>query len=91
MSEQIENLRNVLRELQEELESIESLDDERFELLNAAVHDIDAALHEPDDEPFEEQTLIERLQEAADQFESAHPTLTGIVSRAIDALGQMGI
>ncbi len=36
-------------------------------------------------------SLIERLSSAAHQFESSHPTLTGILSRLIDGLGQMGI
>lgn len=37
------------------------------------------------------ESLVERLRLAAHQFESSHPTLTGILSRLIDGLGQMGI
>ena len=34
---------------------------------------------------------IDRLQDAAGEFETSHPTLFGIVTRMVDALGQIGI
>jgi hypothetical protein len=43
-------------------------------------------------EPAEEADLLTgRLRQAALQFEESHPNLTGILSRLIDGLGQMGI
>ncbi|MFM9116052.1 MAG: DUF4404 family protein [Planctomycetota bacterium] len=35
--------------------------------------------------------IAERLQEYSLQFASEHPTLTGVLERTIDALGQLGI
>ena len=49
---------------------------------------------EPGDaEPASEDSdsLTGRLRQAALQFEESHPNLTGILSRLIDGLGQMGI
>jgi hypothetical protein len=49
---------------------------------------------EPLDEdlqPDPSDTVIDQLKHAAHQFEDSHPTLTGILSRLIDGLGQMGI
>ena len=49
---------------------------------------------EPLDEelpPDPSDTVIDRLKHAAHQFENSHPTLTGLLSRLIDGLGQMGI
>ncbi len=36
-------------------------------------------------------TLIERLREAADEFEGKHPNLVGLIGSMIDALQGMGI
>jgi len=35
--------------------------------------------------------LMDHLRAATQQFEESHPTLTGILSRLVDGLGQMGI
>jgi hypothetical protein len=35
--------------------------------------------------------IAERLREYSLQFASEHPTLTGVLERTIDALGQLGI
>jgi hypothetical protein len=35
--------------------------------------------------------LLDRLHAAAQEFEESHPTVTGILSRLIDGMGQMGI
>jgi hypothetical protein len=39
----------------------------------------------------EANSVMERLRQAAHEFEGSHPTITGIISRLIDGLGQMGI
>jgi hypothetical protein len=90
MPERIEKLRTTIAELEAELASLSEIDDETREVLNVAVNDIQQALHKGPG-GIEHHSLTERLQDATKDFESSHPTLFGIVSRTIDALGQMGI
>jgi len=91
MTEQIDNLKATVAELEAELQSIATLDAESRAVLEQAVLDILAALHKatPGERPA--QSAIERLHAAAQEFEETHPTVTGILSRLIDGLGQMGI
>ena len=42
-------------------------------------------------ELLEGESLIDRLREAARNFDAEHPTLGGVVARMINALAQMGI
>ena len=38
-----------------------------------------------------EESVAERLREAAQEFEQSHPTLAGTLHRLVDTLAQMGI
>ncbi|HUG69778.1 MAG TPA: DUF4404 family protein [Pirellulaceae bacterium] len=90
MPERIEKLRATVAELEAELASLTELDDPTRALLEDAVSELQATLAmQPAD--FEPHSLTERLTEAAEAFESSHPTLFGVVRRTIDALAQMGI
>ncbi len=106
MADSIEKLKAIVRELEDELHDLVAVDDEAAELLHEAIREIQDVLQarERDDsaaaaaESLDEdlpsdsrESVIERLQLAAHQFENSHPTLTGILSRLIDGLGQMGI
>lgn len=91
MPQRIAKLQATIDELQAELASLETVDDETRAVLEEAVEEIHAALGKEAHADLEESSLITRLREAAEQFEASHPTLFGIVSRTIDALGQMGI
>ena len=91
MTESLDKLKTTVAELEAELQAMEDLDDETRLVLEQAALEILAAVdrHEPgSDAP---QTLMDRLRIATQQFEESHPTLTGILSRLIDGLGQMGI
>ena len=90
MPEQIEKLKSTLRELEAELASIDTLDEETRAALEEAVEEISQRLRKRDYAP-QPDSLAARLQDAAGEFETSHPTLFGIVRRTIDALGQMGI
>jgi Domain of unknown function (DUF4404) len=90
MPERIEKLRSAVVELESELASLSELDGPTRDLLEAAVCELQATLSKQPNE-IEPHSLTERLRESAKAFESSHPTLFGIVSRTIDALGQMGI
>lgn len=91
MSEQTDNLKATVAELEAELESIQTLDAETRSVLEQAVLDILAALHKAAPGERAPESVLDRLHAAAREFEDTHPTVTGILSRLIDGLGQMGI
>ena len=91
MPERIAKLQATIEELQAELASLETVDDETRVVLEDAVSEIRAALRKEEHAELGESSLVTRLRDSAEQFEASHPTLFGIVSRIIDGLGQMGI
>jgi len=60
-------------------------------VLEQVVLDILLALHKAAPGQRPSQSLVDRLQAASQEFEDSHPTVTAILSRLIDGLGQMGI
>lgn len=91
MTEQIAKLKSTVAELEDELRSIDPVDAETRAVLEQAVLDILAALHTAVPGERAPQSLLDRLHAAAQEFEESHPTVTGILSRLIDGMGQMGI
>lgn len=91
MSEHVEKLKATVAELEEELRSLEALDDETSEVLEEALREIQAALSPDKSTELEAESLMDRLNDATLEFEGSHPTLAGIIGRLIDGLGQMGI
>jgi hypothetical protein len=105
MPEQIEKLKSVVRELENELRALPAVDEQASEVLQEALREIQSVLLSRQggpaaaaaDSPIEQaeseeaESVMDRLRHAAHQFEGSHPTLTGLLSRLIDGLGQMGI
>ena len=91
MTEQIAKLKSTVAELEDELRLIDPVDAETRAVLEQAVLDILAALHAAEPGERAPQSLLDRLHAAAQEFEESHPTVTGILSRLIDGMGQMGI
>lgn len=91
MPERIQKLKATIQDLESELESLASVDSVTRQMLEEAVAEIQSALQKQDPQQLETHSLTERLKTTAEQFESSHPTLFGVVSRMIDVLGQMGI
>mgnify|MGYP002626824198 CR=1 FL=1 len=96
MTHRIDQLRQTLRELETELEQVDSLDDESRQLLENAAADIHEALHK--EEPLAEsaapqasRTWTDRLYDVAGDFEQSHPTLSRVVGNVANALAQLGI
>ncbi|MFV1967002.1 MAG: DUF4404 family protein [Pirellulaceae bacterium] len=87
----LDKLKATLQDLETELNSLTSVDDEVRELLEEASAEIQSAIHGKDPSQLEPHSLSARLSAAAEHFESSHPTLFGIVGRIVDVLGQMGI
>lgn len=90
MPDRSDKLRATLAELEAELQSLDSFDDQtRAELADAA-EEIAAALRRGTRS--EATARVEgSLQNRLVEFEASHPQLAGIVTRLIDGLGQLGI
>lgn len=88
---QVEKLRAAAAELERQLASLRSLDNESRQHLQKALADIRAALDEGQTTETERQSLIQRLGVAVEKFEGTHPTLTGTLMRLVDGLTEMGI
>ena len=93
MPHRIENLRQTLRELEEELDRVEELDDESRQLLQTAASEIQEALHkrETDEEEIAPATWTDPLTDLATNFEESHPTLSRLIGSVANALAQLGI
>jgi hypothetical protein len=90
MADRSDKLRATLSELEEELRSIDSLDDATREQLADAASEIAAALRRgkrSDETRQAEHSLQNRLVE----FEASYPQLAGVVTRLLDGLAQLGI
>ena len=91
MNERLEQLRATVRELEQELAEVDSLDPATREVLSQAARDIQSALGASAPERLKSPGITARLRDAASDFETSHPTLAGVLERVIDALGQLGI
>lgn len=91
MTEHVEKLRATVAELERELRALPEVDAESRAVLQEAMREIRTALHEAEPQTARPEGLISRLRAAAEEFEGSHPTLTAILSRIVDGLGQMGI
>jgi DNA repair exonuclease SbcCD ATPase subunit len=92
MPQQIEKLKAIVKELEAELESLDTVDEHAQQVLEAALEDLRNALRKADSAPIESaDSLIERFRWAEENFQVSHPTLAGLVVRMINALGQLGI
>ena len=87
MSSQSEKLRETVRELEAELQSLESVDADSRQVLEQALGEIlEKLVDDPPDEP-----LHERLTAATEHWEAQHPRLTNLLDRLIAGLSQLGI
>ena len=92
-------LRETLAELHRELERTEPRDTAARERVKQAAREIDAWLESaetseqraerPDEDA--DESVGDRLRDAAIRFEEEHPNLSATVRRVIDALSDLGI
>lgn len=83
-------LKQQLTALHAKLENTRSVDLQTHELLVVLLGDITRLLGQPKSAD-EQQSLTERLDELAVQFEAEHPALGAAVRGLVDALGKAGI
>ena len=88
MLDQYEKLKATVEELEDELHSIDSMNDETRAVLREVVQEIRDALHEDDPTELHPQSIMDRLKSVARDV----PTATaGVIYRLVDGLAQMGI
>jgi len=86
-----ERLSKLLEELHHELDSTDAVDEKGQELLRALNADIEELLERSEGEDADNDSLLERWQDAVDHFEVTHPQLTSTLSHIMTALNNAGI
>jgi hypothetical protein len=85
-------LRQLMEKLQEEIKNSQSADrkdQERLAHLDSEIHEF---LNRPEGSGGEiHPSIVRRLQENLNHFESSHPMLTALISQVLDALSGTGI
>ena len=83
------DLNSLLKQLRVELTNARAMDEQGRELLRALDKDIRAFLERAEDD--DDDSLLERLQDSIDYFETTHPRLTTALSQILNALNNAGI
>jgi hypothetical protein len=91
MPERVEKLKSLVKELEAALETLDTADAQSQQSLADVLRDLHAALDKVDSEPIASETLAARFRTAEENFQVSHPTVSGVLLRMIDALGQLGI
>jgi hypothetical protein len=94
MTDRDDDLKATIEHLRELLDGVDNIDPQARQLLTGALGDIHDKLGtDTQDQPDSEQqeSVIERLTEAAKHFDDEHPTMAGMIGSVIDTLGRMGI
>lgn len=82
-------LRELLRELQDELDQAESVEPESRELLRSVMDEIEEVLERS--EGAGDDSITDRLNHAVVDFEATHPKLSFTLERLIKSLADIGI
>jgi len=83
-----QKLPELLRQLHDELERTESLDEKGREMLIHLNADIQKFI-DPAEE--DDETIFEEIQDAIDHFEVDHPVITAALSQILNTLSNAGI
>lgn len=83
-----EKLDALLQQVHAELQKVEQVDAEKLKLLQTLEQDVQALLKKTE---VETPSILERIQDAVDQFEVEHPTLTALLSEVSTILSNAGI
>ena len=88
-----DELRQLLEELHQKIESTDSVDEKGRELLNHLSKDIRNLLERTGDEDSvrDRSREVNRLEESIRHFEVTHPTLTATLSQMLNILNNAGI
>jgi hypothetical protein len=83
------DLTSLLQQLRAELNKTKAVDQQGRELLRGLDSDIRSLLERSEDDS--DDSLLERLQDSIDYFETTHPRLTQALSQLLNALNNAGI
>jgi hypothetical protein len=86
-----QNLRELLEKIQKELEQIEVTDEAGRERLRHLDADIRSLLERSEEMEETDEPMLERLQDAIDQFETTYPRFTMMLSQMMTILSNAGI
>jgi endonuclease III len=81
----------VLRQLQRQLQDMESLGEADEKLVEQLRNNIELLLSHSKKVAASSHSVREQLEEGVERFEVSHPELTAVMARLIDALSNMGI
>jgi uncharacterized alpha-E superfamily protein len=85
-------LRKLLQQLRDEINSTQTVDEEGSELLRDLDADISALLNRLGENHVQvHPSFMQRLENALNHFEVIHPELTILISRLLDSLSNTGI
>jgi DNA repair exonuclease SbcCD ATPase subunit len=84
-----QRLQELLSKLQEEVDQLGDSSQKERERLESLISEIQTTLDQDDAD--QQASLLDSLRNKLGEFESAHPTASGIVRRLMQALGDMGI
>ena len=85
------DLHHQLERLHEELEQIDSVDENDQQLLQTLMSDIQKLIDSGERQKDVSERLGEGLKDGIELFEASHPQATMLMARVIDALQKMGI
>jgi hypothetical protein len=86
-----QNLRELLEKIHRELEQTEVTEEAERERLRHLEADIRGLLERSDEDDFDDDPMLERLQDSIDHFETSHPQLTMMLSQMMTILSNAGI
>jgi hypothetical protein len=86
-----QNLRELLEKIHSELEQTEVTEEAERERLRHLEADIRRLLERSDEDDFDDDPMLERLQDSIDHFETSHPQLTMMLSQMMTILSNAGI
>ena len=86
-----QNLRELLERLHNELEQMESIDENGNEMLRHLDADIRTLLKRSGSKIETDEPMLERLQDTIDHFEATYPRLTRMLSEMMTILSNAGI
>ncbi|MEI6652213.1 MAG: DUF4404 family protein [Chlorobiaceae bacterium] len=86
-----QKLRELLDTLHQELEQVESIDETTEVVLSNLRADMQRLLDEKAGSTIhEDESLVERMNDALDHFETDHPKLSLTIQHILDSLAKMG-
>jgi len=85
-----QKLRELLETLHQELERVDSVDETTVAVLSNLREDISKLVTDNVGTVHENESLMERMSEAVDHFETDHPKLSMTIQHVLESLAKMG-